>query len=385
MRDDLLYFSHDTNAQDHPKMQALIAEYGFEGYGRFWALNERIAAASGAAIDISKKVNKLSLGRSLGLNEEGITRFLAFLSDPEIDLVNISPEGILTTDRTQENYQITNKIRERDRDRKQDLQKKKFQAENGKFQAESENLPAQKNAEKTFHPENDEFHQENAVFRPEKTTNRIDRIDRSIKRDREIDDDNRAAGKNPPVENPGPPGAVSSSSLLNEIKAESKAAGFIIPDNLARHLAGSADPSWLTGPHSYQRFAACQIRDQYRNHSPPKAPAELRNLYMAALWNNWKSYREAYPAWREQQAAADAQAAARAETERRKSRPPDHCPNCGGLLQDKHCPACDGIIRFEDGDWRYLPPLPASPAKVFRDTLRQRGEVPRAPPGVTGF
>ena len=44
MRDDLPYFSHDNNAQDHPKMQALIAEYGFEGYGRFWALHERIAA-----------------------------------------------------------------------------------------------------------------------------------------------------------------------------------------------------------------------------------------------------------------------------------------------------------------------------------------------------
>ena len=41
MKDNLPYFSHDNNARRHPKMKALIAEFGYEGYGRFWALNDR--------------------------------------------------------------------------------------------------------------------------------------------------------------------------------------------------------------------------------------------------------------------------------------------------------------------------------------------------------
>jgi hypothetical protein len=98
MKDNLPYFSHDNNARRHPKMKALIAEFGYEGYGRFWALNERIAESSGACIDISKKINKLDLAQELGLNGDGMDKFLAFLSDPEIDLINMK-DNIITTDR----------------------------------------------------------------------------------------------------------------------------------------------------------------------------------------------------------------------------------------------------------------------------------------------
>jgi hypothetical protein len=105
MKDNLPYFSHDNNARRHPKMKALIAELGYEGYGRFWALNERIAESSGAFIDISKRVNKLDLVQELGLNGDGLDRFLAFLSDPEIDLINIK-DMIIMTDRIRSEYEI---------------------------------------------------------------------------------------------------------------------------------------------------------------------------------------------------------------------------------------------------------------------------------------
>ena len=36
------YFSHDGNAAQDPKMQALISVYGMEGYGRYWRLIEMI-------------------------------------------------------------------------------------------------------------------------------------------------------------------------------------------------------------------------------------------------------------------------------------------------------------------------------------------------------
>ena len=118
MKDTLPYFSHDNNARRHPKMKALIAEFGYEGYGRFWALNERIAESSGAYIDISRKVNKLDLANELGLDGEGLDKFLGFLADPEIDLINMN-EGKITTDRTSENYNFLAKNREYERDKKQ--------------------------------------------------------------------------------------------------------------------------------------------------------------------------------------------------------------------------------------------------------------------------
>ena len=79
-------------------MKALIAEFGFEGYGRFWALCERIAEDSDAYLDISKKVNKLDLAGELGLDGNGLDTFLSFLADSEIDLINME-NGIITVDR----------------------------------------------------------------------------------------------------------------------------------------------------------------------------------------------------------------------------------------------------------------------------------------------
>jgi len=117
MKNDLPYFSHDNNARNHPKMKALIAEFGYEGYGRFWVLNERIAETTGACIDISRKVNKLDLAKELGFDGAGLDGFLKFLSDPEIDLINFD-NGKITTDRINELYSKT--INKRKKQRKSD-------------------------------------------------------------------------------------------------------------------------------------------------------------------------------------------------------------------------------------------------------------------------
>ena len=98
-------------------MKALIAEFGYEGYGRFWALNERIAESSGACIDISKKVNKLDLAQELGFNGEELDKFLSFLADPEINLINITDKKI-TTDRISELYSKLDGVREYERKKK---------------------------------------------------------------------------------------------------------------------------------------------------------------------------------------------------------------------------------------------------------------------------
>jgi hypothetical protein len=104
MKDDLPYFSHDNDARNHPKMEALRARFGWQGYGQFWALNEMIAAAPGARLDLSRKLNRESAAGKLGMTSESFYTFLDFLKDPEYDLVNLDEAGILTTDRTQEDY-----------------------------------------------------------------------------------------------------------------------------------------------------------------------------------------------------------------------------------------------------------------------------------------
>jgi hypothetical protein len=137
MKDNLPYFSHDNNAHRHPKMKALIAEYGYEGYGRFWALNERIAESPGAYIDISRKVNRLDLAQELGMSGPELDKFLDFLSDPEIDLINLEG-GKITTDRITENYQYTMEKLEKGRNRKKD---KKNPPEKDEIPPESDEIP----------------------------------------------------------------------------------------------------------------------------------------------------------------------------------------------------------------------------------------------------
>jgi hypothetical protein len=134
-------------------MKALIAEYGYEGYGKFWALNERIAESSGACIDISKKVNKLDLAQELGFNGEELDKFLAFLADPEIDLINMR-DNIITTDRITEVFEKIMEEREDERDRKKS-KKGKDDFPDGK-----DEIP----------PGNEGFP---CGFRPEKHTNKI--------------------------------------------------------------------------------------------------------------------------------------------------------------------------------------------------------------------
>ena len=117
MKDNLPYFSHDNDASQHPKMRALIAKYGYAGYGRFWVLNERIARSPDAFIDISRKVNKLDLAKELDLDENELKEFLDFLADPEIDIINIC-NGKLTTDRVTELFSKAIEGRKKDRNRR---------------------------------------------------------------------------------------------------------------------------------------------------------------------------------------------------------------------------------------------------------------------------
>jgi hypothetical protein len=99
LKNSLDWFTHDTGAHEHPKMIALLAQYGAAGYGNFWMLCEIIGASENSEININKKINRLALAGKLRMNSDELTEFIEFLADPEIRLINCS-DGIITTDRT---------------------------------------------------------------------------------------------------------------------------------------------------------------------------------------------------------------------------------------------------------------------------------------------
>ena len=116
LKDDLPYFSHENNAVNHPKMKALRAQFGWEGYGRFWALNEAIARSKNVRLDLSTKVNRVTLALDLGLSVAAFDEFLAFLSDSqECGLIQYQ-NGIVTTHQTIEDHAKV--MAERNRKRK---------------------------------------------------------------------------------------------------------------------------------------------------------------------------------------------------------------------------------------------------------------------------
>ena len=115
MKEDLPYFSHDNDARNHAKMKALRARFGWTGYGQFWALNEMIAGSARACLDLSRKVVRAGAACELGMTTDALESFLSFLADPdECGLIDYN-EGIVTTDRTQEDYSRTETGRERKR------------------------------------------------------------------------------------------------------------------------------------------------------------------------------------------------------------------------------------------------------------------------------
>ena len=159
MRNDLPFFSHDNNARLHPKMKALITQYGPAGYGRFWMLNERIAQADDARLDISKKITKLDIAGELHLGLDEFNAFIAFLSDPEIDLISAeeshssaeesSKSFILTTDRTQLDYARVKSERERKKvNGRNSAEKRHSSAEESHSSAEFFNRAEQSRADK---------------------------------------------------------------------------------------------------------------------------------------------------------------------------------------------------------------------------------------------
>lgn len=127
MKKNLDYYQHYTRADQHPKFKMLRVEFGWEGDGRFWAINNRIGLAENCCLDLSKKYNKSSMASDLGMSLKELDSFLDFLADPEgCGLIRYCEDGkSITTDIIQENYERVMGDRAAARDRGKKGRKKK--------------------------------------------------------------------------------------------------------------------------------------------------------------------------------------------------------------------------------------------------------------------
>jgi exonuclease VII large subunit len=112
MKNNIDYYQHYSGADQHPKFKMLRNEYGWEGEGKFWALNNRIAQSEDCFLDISKKYNKASLANDLNFRMDELEDFIQFLI-AECELI-IKTEKGLTTDMIQENFLKVTKKRKKD-------------------------------------------------------------------------------------------------------------------------------------------------------------------------------------------------------------------------------------------------------------------------------
>lgn len=145
MKDNLPWFKHDNNARNNPKMKALVSQFGAAGYGHFWMLNELISQATNARLDLTKRINRGAVAQDLGMPLPEFEAFLAWISDPEIDLV-IFQDGFLMTEKTQKSYDQVEKARAR---KKNNYQGKTTPSRQNDFSPRrNDNSPRQNNTER---------------------------------------------------------------------------------------------------------------------------------------------------------------------------------------------------------------------------------------------
>lgn len=126
MKNNLEYYQHYANSDQHPKFKALRVKYGWSGEGRFWALNNRIAQAENCVLDLSVERNRSALAVDLGLSLIKFDEFVQYLSSDICSLITHIGDNRYTTEIVQENLISVSQTREAGRLRQDTLRKKRL-------------------------------------------------------------------------------------------------------------------------------------------------------------------------------------------------------------------------------------------------------------------
>lgn len=114
MKQNLDYYQHFSNADQHAKFKMLRIKYGWEGEGRFWALNNRMATAENCTVDTTKKYQMVTIATDLGMTLKELDEYIDYL-DKECDLI-IRENDFITTEILQENLGRVMKKREKNQE-----------------------------------------------------------------------------------------------------------------------------------------------------------------------------------------------------------------------------------------------------------------------------
>jgi len=251
MKHDLPYFSHYSTTHNEPVMQALLAEYGFEGFGRFWILCEKIAASPNAILDISSRVIKLTIARSLGLSVDDFDSFIEFLNASDINLIKFVDNDKISTDHLQEDYLKVARKRKKDRD--------DYHSNNSPVKSQNPSTETPISSTENIQMRSDEM--------------RSDYI-------RSDDDMNN----------------LSSSFSKNQILDISKSFGFnISPEQAMDFISNIKDTTWFKGEFNFLVFAAEHVRSSKKPHD------EQIRFFIKSWSQNFCI--EKYPEWRKNKIA----------------------------------------------------------------------------------
>ena len=118
MKQNIEFYPHYASSDQHAKFKMLRVQFGWEGEGKFWALNNRIALSENCCLDLSKKYNKAAVANDLNFTLQKFDDFIDFLKE-DCELISECEKDIITTDIIQETFnrvmQDRGKARERHR------------------------------------------------------------------------------------------------------------------------------------------------------------------------------------------------------------------------------------------------------------------------------
>ena len=135
MKNNISYYPHECAASGHDKFIVLRAKYGWEGEGKFWALNGFIGEADGCLLNITIVRKKAKICDALNFTLKQFDEFIEYLiTDCEL----IYRKGDCITNKTcQEALVEVNRIRDKDRRRKD----KTFQSGKEEIPRGKSNIP----------------------------------------------------------------------------------------------------------------------------------------------------------------------------------------------------------------------------------------------------
>ena len=112
----LSFYNHAVDSHHHWKFKRLRKKYGWEGEGKFWALNNLIAQSNKCLLDLSDENKMEQVATDLDFEKDD---FLEYLNYIEINCkLVVKMDGKYMTSSTQETLNLVERAREVDRIRK---------------------------------------------------------------------------------------------------------------------------------------------------------------------------------------------------------------------------------------------------------------------------